>query len=77
MTETFYRTGIYKVDHTTFGGIILPSDFNTDHRGKDTPNGSSVAKRIFMDWNFDKKCKGNREDYNRKINWRKQNEENN
>ena len=71
MTETFYKTGIHKIDYTTFGGIIHPSDFNTDYRGKDTPNGSSVANRIISDWNFDKNCKANKEECNRKINWRK------
>ena len=54
MPETFYRTRNYKVDHTTFGGIIYPSDFNTDYRGKDNTNGSFIAQRIISDWKFDK-----------------------
>ena len=49
MPETFYRTGTYKVDHTTFGGIIYSSDFNTDYRGKDNTNGSFIAQRIISD----------------------------
>ena len=68
MTETFYRTGTYKVDHKTFGGIIYASDFNTDYRGKDTPNGSYIADRIIGDWIFDKKNKLNGENSNRKEN---------
>ena len=39
MTETFRRTKHYKIDHKKFGGYIYSSDFNTDYRGKDTPNG--------------------------------------
>lgn len=61
MTETFYRTGNYKVDHTTFGGIICLSDFDTNHRGKNNSNGSSIAKRIISDWKFDRQCKTNRQ----------------
>lgn len=72
MPETFYRTRNYKVDHTTFGGIIYPSDFNTDYRGKDNTNGSFIAQRIISDWKFDKQCKTNRERDNRKKDWRNQ-----
>ena len=61
MTETFYRTGTHNNNHTTFGGIINQSDFNTDYRGKDNVNGSSIAIRIVSDWRFDKKCKENLE----------------
>lgn len=57
MTGTFYRTGTYKVDHTQFGGIILPSDFNTNYRGKNNTNGSSIAKRIIGDRQFDLHCR--------------------
>ena len=32
MPETYYRTGSHKVDHTTFGGIISASDYNTSIR---------------------------------------------
>lgn len=60
MTETFYRTENYKVDHTQFGGIILPSDFNTDYRGKDNVNGSTIAKRIISDKKFDQQCRKNK-----------------
>ena len=38
-----------------FGGIIYPSDFNTDYRGKNNINGSTIASRIMSDWNWDAK----------------------
>lgn len=50
MTGTTSRYGIYKVDHTKFGGIIYPSDFNTDYRGKNNTYGSQIASRIEADW---------------------------
>lgn len=56
MAGTINRYGIYEVDHTKFGGIIYPSDFNTDNRGKTNTNGSSTANRIVRDWTFDKQC---------------------
>lgn len=49
MTGTTNRYGIYEVDRTKFGGIIYPSDFNTDYRGKDNTNGSKIASRILND----------------------------
>ena len=54
-----YYTENYKPDHTKFGGHIYLSDFETDYRGKDTPNGSEIAKRIAADFNFDIQCKKN------------------
>lgn len=60
MTGTFYRTGTYEVNHTTFGGIICSSDFNTDYRGKDNTNGSPIAKRIASDEKFDQQCRKNK-----------------
>lgn len=65
MTETFYKTGIYRVDHSTFGGVICPSDFNTDYRGKDNTNGSPIAHRIANDSKFDQQCRKNRENEER------------
>ena len=59
MTEKFYKTRFYKVDHTTFGGIICVSDFNTDYRGKDNTNGSTIASRIAQDQRFDEQCRKN------------------
>ena len=53
MPETFYRTGKYKVDHTTFGGLIYPSDFDPSYT-----NGN-IASRIENDKKFDEKCRMN------------------
>lgn len=65
MTHKTNRYGIYEVDHTKFGGIIYPSDFNTDYRGKDNTNGSQIASRIEADRrreeNFLKKTKDSNE----------------
>lgn len=65
MAETNNRYEVYKVDHKTFGGIIYPSDYNTDYRGKDNTNGSVIVKRILSDRNFDYRCKRNIEMKNR------------
>lgn len=59
MTETHNKYATYKVDHTTFGGVIYPSDYNTDYRGKDNIRGSQIAQRIISDRNFDYRCKKN------------------
>lgn len=72
MTETFYRTGRHEIDHTTFGGEIFPSDFNT-HRGKDNTNGSTIASRIASDWIFDNRCQKNIEERIRNKEWREKN----
>ena len=70
MPKEFYRTGNYKVDHATFGGLIYQSDFNTDYSGNTNANGSSIAARIASDWIFDESCKkGN----NTIAYWRKTN----
>lgn len=53
MAETTNRYGIYEVDHTKFGGVIYPSDFNTDNRGKNNTYGSPIAKRIISDQRLD------------------------
>lgn len=65
MTGTTNRYGIYEVDHTKFGGLIFPSDFNTDYRGKDNTNGSTIAQRIISDKKFDKQCRKNRKEAER------------
>lgn len=59
MTETYYRTGIHKVDHTTFGGIIYPSDYNTEIGRNFNTKGSPIASRIISDKNFDNRCRKN------------------
>lgn len=53
MTGTINKYEVYEVDHTTFGGIIYSSDFNTDYRGKNNTNGSLIAQRIAADQRFD------------------------
>lgn len=52
MTVTFNRYGIYEADHSTFGGIVCPSDFDR----KTTL--SEIAERIAKD-QMDKYCKKN------------------
>lgn len=68
MTETTNRYGICEIDHATFGGIIYPSDFNTDYRGKDNTYGSQIAQRIISDRKFDQQCRRNIEERNRNRN---------
>lgn len=72
MKETFYRTGAHEIDHSSFGGIIYLSDFNTDYRRKDTLNGSYIAERIIADREFDRQCRINKENNNRYNDWRRQ-----
>lgn len=55
MPETYYRTGSYKVDHSTFGGVILPSDYDTGHSGS-----RNMATRIKAAQNFDNWCRNNK-----------------
>lgn len=50
MTETFYRTGTCKVNHSEFGGRICVSDFDR----KITL--SEAAARIIADRRFDRQC---------------------
>ena len=73
MPKEFYRTGNYNVDHTTFGGLIYASDFNTDYSGNANTNGSTIASRIISDWRFDESCKKNDETRIHNNNWRKMN----
>lgn len=65
MTGTTNRYGIYEADHTTFGGKIYLSDFETDYRGKNNANGSTIAQRIINDSKFDKQCRKNIEEMGR------------
>lgn len=59
MTLTANKYGIFEADHTKFGGLIYPSDFNTEYRGKTNTNGSEIANRIAGDKKFDEQCKRN------------------
>lgn len=54
MTENFYLTEFDK-EHRHLGGVIYPSDFNTDYRGKDNTYGSTIAQRIESDFRREKK----------------------
>ncbi len=54
MTD-FYKTETFDKEHFHFGGIIFPSDFNTDYRGKDNNNGSTIASRIESDFRKERK----------------------
>ena len=57
MTEVFYQAKSHKIDPSTFGGLIFPSDFNTDYRGKNNDHGSPIARRIEQDNRFDMQCR--------------------
>ena len=72
MTQTTNRYGIYEVYHTKFGGLIFPSYFNTDYRGKDNTNGSQIASRIEADKQREEKLwKKNQEGIERNKNYGK------
>ena len=44
--------------HTTFGGIIYDSDFNTNYKkGSSSRNGSDIAAIILRDRSFDEQCR--------------------
>lgn len=55
MVRKNYITETFDKEHIHFGGKIYPSDFNTDYRGKDNTNGSSIAARIETDFRWEKK----------------------
>lgn len=59
MTETYYRTGNYKVDHITFGGELTLFDFE-GHRTL-----SNMAEKIASDLRFDETCRKNWENNKR------------
>lgn len=72
MTNYFYKTmtKTHK-DPTRFSGLINLSDFETDYRGKDNTNGSTIAQRIVTDWRFDEQCRKNKiQTTNYKNYWR-------
>lgn len=71
MTHKTNRYGIYEVDHTKFGGIIYPSDYNTNNIGKNNYNGSPIVARIARDENFDRQCRNNMESIERNKNYGK------
>ena len=53
MTENFDKTINIHTNHSSFGGIIYPSDFETEYYSE---NGRNIASRIASDWNFEKQC---------------------
>ena len=55
MTDNYYRTGRFNVDHSTFGGYVYDYAFNGYTSMKD------IADRIESDLRFDKQCRKNRE----------------
>lgn len=59
MTGTFIKTERFDKEHKHLGGKIYQSDFNTDYRGKDNINGSTIASRIAADFQWEKKMLGN------------------
>ena len=61
MTKIWDKTSNGNTDHSTFGGIIYPADFNTDHRKRHPIYGSSIANRIIQDLKFDEQCRRNSE----------------
>lgn len=69
MTNTYCTTEAFHVDHSTFGGVIYPSDFETDYREKHNFHGSHIASRIMSDMRFDKQCKKNIEIREKTKNW--------
>lgn len=72
MTNYYYKTmtKTHK-DPTRFSGLIHLSDFETDYRGKDNTDGSTIAQRIITDWKFDEHCRKNKiQTTNYKNYWR-------
>ena len=65
MTTTFYRTGNYKPDHSTFGGTIS----NYDYDGHETM--SDIVAHIVSDWKFDEQCRKNALNRDRNKNYKK------
>lgn len=53
MTETFYKTGSYKVGHTTYGGELSLFDFEGKYTMK------AMADKIIRDFAFDEQCRKN------------------
>lgn len=48
-------TKVFDKEHRHLGGIIYPSDFNTDYRGKENIHGSTIAQRIESDFRREQK----------------------
>lgn len=63
---TNYKTKLFDKEHRHFGGLIYPSDFNTDYRGNDNIRGSYIAQRIEADFNREYKLNKLNERNNKK-----------
>ena len=63
MAKEFCKIGQCKTNHTSFGGLIYPSDFNTGSRGRENTNGSYIAGRIMKDRSFDRDCQKKAENH--------------
>lgn len=59
MNKTYRRLGISAADHSTFGGLIFFSDFNTSCQGNGYATSSRIARRIMSDQLFDRQCARN------------------
>ena len=59
MQKSYDGHRIMQTDHTTFGGVIYPSDFNTEPGGNPRAGGSLTASRIARDFRFDTECRKN------------------
>lgn len=59
MTDTKNRPDSRNAAHSTFGGVIYFSDFNTEYRKSDPVHGSITARRIAQDLRFDEQCRQN------------------
>lgn len=66
MEKTVYETKSYNADHSTYGGKIYLSDFNTYYRKRNNAHGSAIAARIIQDRKFDEQCR-NRRDMNAQM----------
>ena len=62
-----YNSQRFDKEHRHFGGLIYRSDFNTDYRGKDNTNGSTIASSIESDFRWEHKLY---ENYQRERNSR-------
>lgn len=65
MTEKI-KTKIFDKEHIHLGGKIYQSDFNTEYRGKNNTNGSTIASRIAADFKWEEKHKL---EYGRTYGW--------
>lgn len=65
MNELLHRTPINQKDPSTYGGLIYPSDFNTNFRANGNAGSSAIAARILSDQRFDMQCRKKQEEKER------------